>query len=200
MCHKFSEGDTIKAIIFDCFGVLYPDTYWTMAHEFLGDSLEQNRAKLHDLVNQVDMGYITRDDLWEQFGELVGQTKEEVYTRLEEFSGLDKRLLAFIDEHKATHKIGMISNVGKGFIERMFVAKPANEYFDSIILSSDVGLVKPDVRIYELAALKLGVKPEECVFIDDLVKNAEGARQAGMKAITYKNYGQFMREIETIIQ
>lgn len=189
----------IKAIIFDCFGVLYPDMLWTMASEFLGDKLEDSRNSLHDLVNQVDLGYITRDELWANFADIVGSDKESVYKRIKDFDGLDKRLLSFIDDKKPDYKIGMISNVGHGFIERMFVDKPASEYFDSIILSSDVGIVKPDKRIYELSASQLGCKPEDCVFIDDLAKNAAGAELAGMKAIIYRDYDSFKRQIDELL-
>ncbi len=190
----------IKAIIFDCFGVLYPDMLWTMASEFLGDKLDDNRKSLHDLVSQVDLGFITRDELWERFAEIVGTDEESIYGRMKEFSGLDKRLLNFIEDSKTTYKIGMISNVGHGFIEKMFVDKPASEYFDSIVLSSDVGMVKPDKRIYESSALQLDCQVQQCVFIDDLAKNVEGAKNAGMKAIIYKDFDSFVQQIRQLTQ
>lgn len=189
----------IKAIIFDCFGVLYPDTFWTMAEEYLGESLQEKRQQLSDLVQQVDLGFITRDGLWARFAEIVGSDKESVYQRLQEFGGLDKRLLKFIEDKKSDYKIGMISNVGQGFIERMFVEKSATEYFDSIILSSSVGLVKPDRRIYELSARELGVEPEQCVFIDDLQKNADGAVGAGMRAIKYDSFAKFIDDFSKLV-
>ena len=130
---------------------------------------------------------------------MVGKDKDEIYQRLKEFGGLDSRLLKFIEDHKVTHKIGMISNVGQGFIERMFVDKPVTDYFDSIVLSSDVGLVKPDVKIYELSANQLGVELSECVFTDDLQKNVDGAINAGMQAIKYESSSQFIKEIELLL-
>lgn len=189
----------IKAIIFDCFGVLYPDTYWAMASEYLGKNLDSKRQDLSALVKQVDLGSITRDELWANFADLVGSDKESVYKRLKEFSGLDSRLLKFIEDKKSIYKIGMISNVGQGFIERMFTEKPASEYFDSLVLSSEVGLVKPDSRIYELSASQLGCKTDECVFIDDLEKNVAGAINAGMKSFQYVNYEDFIEKIEAIV-
>ncbi len=195
-----TNNKSVKAIIFDCFGVLYPDTYWTMAREYLGDSVEDKKIALSELVRQVDLGYITRDDLWSQFAEMVGESKEQVYARLQEFGGLDKRLLGFIDEYRGRYKIGMISNVGHGFLESMFVERPAQDYFDSIVLSSDVGLVKPDERIYVLAAEQLGVDAESCVFIDDLSKNVAGAESAGMQAILYTDFASFHKQISKILQ
>ena len=190
----------IQAILFDCFGVLYPDTYWTMAREFLGNDMQVKESELHDLVAQVDLGSITRDDLWASFASLAGVSKNDVYERLKQFGGLDKRLLHFIDIHKERFKVGMISNVGQGFLERMFVDRPAESYFDEIILSSEVGLVKPDVRIYQLAAERLGVETSACVFIDDLEKNVAGAARAGMSAIRYTTFAQFEKDIASLLQ
>jgi len=191
----------IKAIIFDCFGVLYPDTYWTMAVNHLGTGYGGKKDELSGLVNQVDMGFITRDELWITFGEIVGLTRDEVYAELKDFGGLDKRLLKFIEAKKnEKFRVGMISNVGKGFIDSMFTDKPATYYFDSIILSSNVGLVKPDRRIYELSAGDLGLETNECVFTDDLEKNVVGAQKAGMQAIQYKDYDSFVIELEQLLE
>jgi epoxide hydrolase-like predicted phosphatase len=57
-------------------------------------------------------------------------------------------------------------------------------HFDGGIISSEVKLSKPDVRIYKLFLEKYSLLPEECLYIDDLEENAESARSAGMKAIT----------------
>lgn len=62
-------------------------------------------------------------------------------------------------------------------------------FFDQIILSYEAGLQKPDVRIYQEAARRLGVNPEACVFVGDGGSHElEGARQAGMTAIQAKWY------------
>lgn len=190
----------IKAILFDCFGVLYPDTFWTMADEYLGDKLGEHQRDLHDLIKQVDLGHITRDDLWGEFASIVGVSKDDVYSRLEKFTGLDTRLLSFIENNKDKFKFAMISNVGHGFIERMFKERPANYYFDELVLSSDVGLVKPDHRIYELAASKLGVDESECVFIDDKQHFVDGARAVGMQGIRYSSYTDFEKQIKTLLE
>jgi len=57
--------------------------------------------------------------------------------------------------------------------------------FDGIILSAKEKLLKPDPRIYQLLLDRYNLKAEECVFIDDLKENAQGARAVGMQAIHY---------------
>jgi len=190
----------IKAIVFDVFGVLHPDTFWTLADVYLKDDLDEHREELHDLISRVDLGHITRDDLWQKFAGIVDQTKDKIYQDLEELGGLDKRLLAFIEDNKDKYKFGIISNVGVGFLERMFTDKPAEHYFDSLVLSSEEGLVKPDIRIYQLSAKQLGVDTDECVFTDDRERFVEGAETAGMKALHYTGYSKFMKDIGELLK
>jgi epoxide hydrolase-like predicted phosphatase len=58
---------------------------------------------------------------------------------------------------------------------------------DAVVRSDEVGLRKPDPEIYRLAAERLNVPPHDCVFIDDLLQNVDGARAAGMHAFVHRN-------------
>lgn len=81
-------------------------------------------------------------------------------------------------------KVGLLTNSVPEFwpvIERTINTK----LFDCIVDSSQVGIRKPDERIYELTARKLGVSTSSCVMIDDLYHNIKGAEQAGMAGILF---------------
>uniref|UniRef100_A0A1I8AAA7 HAD hydrolase, family IA, variant 3 n=1 Tax=Steinernema glaseri TaxID=37863 RepID=A0A1I8AAA7_9BILA len=69
--------------------------------------------------------------------------------------------------------------------ESTIIEKP-EEKFDVVIESCREGIRKPDPEIYELALKKLGRKPEECVFVDDLLKNCVTAEQLGMRTVQVK--------------
>lgn len=71
--------------------------------------------------------------------------------------------------------------------------------FDVVILSCEVGLKKPDPEIYLLAINKLGVKPEECIFIDDKKENLKPAKEMGIKTVLAKNPKQVTREVLSFI-
>jgi len=58
-----------------------------------------------------------------------------------------------------------------------------DELFDDIVDSSVVGLRKPDPAIYRLTCERLGLRPAECLFVDDLPCNVDAARQVGMEAL-----------------
>ena len=55
------------------------------------------------------------------------------------------------------------------------------------MISAEVGLHKPQPEIYRLAADRLEVEPEECIFVDDLRENCEGAEAVGMTAVRHRN-------------
>ena len=58
--------------------------------------------------------------------------------------------------------------------------------FDDVISSAVVGMAKPDHRIYRLAAERLKLPVEECLFIDDAERNVEAAREVGMSAVHFR--------------
>jgi len=70
------------------------------------------------------------------------------------------------------------------------------DFFDDIVLSYKVALVKPDERVYQLAAQRLGVVPDECVYIDDMQANVDGAAEVGMRTILYQNVESFTQQLE----
>jgi FMN phosphatase YigB (HAD superfamily) len=57
--------------------------------------------------------------------------------------------------------------------------------FDALILSYEVGCMKPEARFYEACAKAAGVAPGSCVFIDDMAENVAGAKLAGMQSLQY---------------
>lgn len=85
-------------------------------------------------------------------------------------------------------RLGIISNCSS---EEVKVIKQSKiyQYFDQVILSYEVKMQKPDIRIYQKGVDLLGVAAKECIFIGDGGSNElEGAKMAGMKAIQAKWY------------
>jgi putative hydrolase of the HAD superfamily len=83
----------------------------------------------------------------------------------------------------AGYKTALLTNIsreGEALFRDLF---PVEELFDVVVDSSKVGLRKPDPEIYRLTCTRLGVAPERCVFIDDLLCNVEAADALGMRTI-----------------
>jgi epoxide hydrolase-like predicted phosphatase len=72
------------------------------------------------------------------------------------------------------------------------------ELFDAVVISGEVGMRKPEARIFELAAGKLGLAPESCVFVDDLAPNIRGAVAVGMVGVHHVTPQQTIEELEAL--
>jgi putative hydrolase of the HAD superfamily len=76
---------------------------------------------------------------------------------------------------------------------------PVDEIFELVVDSAFVGMRKPDREIYELTVRRLGVPAEECLFIDDIEANCDGARAAGMHAVVYRDPDQATSDIRAAL-
>jgi putative hydrolase of the HAD superfamily len=75
-----------------------------------------------------------------------------------------------------------------------------DDVFEVVVDSAFVGSRKPEPRIYELTLERLGgVSPRECVFVDDLEVNSEGARELGMRAVRFEDTGRAIAEVEGLL-
>jgi putative hydrolase of the HAD superfamily len=74
------------------------------------------------------------------------------------------------------------------------------ELVDLIVYSHEVGLSKPDPRIYRLTCRRLGVRPAEAVFLDDAEPAVDGARAVGMQAVLFEDNAQAIAEIEALLR
>jgi len=83
----------------------------------------------------------------------------------------------------AGYRTALLTNNIKEFSGGWRAMIPADDMFDVIVDSSAVGMRKPDPRIYRMALQRLGVEPEESVFLDDAAGNVEAARAVGIHAI-----------------
>jgi epoxide hydrolase-like predicted phosphatase len=73
------------------------------------------------------------------------------------------------------------------------------ELFDGIVISGVEGFRKPDPRMYELGAQRIGVPPAACVFVDDLAFNLEPARELGMAVVHHTSAASTMAELERLL-
>ena len=72
--------------------------------------------------------------------------------------------------------------------------------FDAVVISGEVGLHKPQPEIYRLAAERVGAAPSDCVFVDDLRENCEGAERIGMTAILHRHPAATIARLEELLE
>lgn len=74
-----------------------------------------------------------------------------------------------------------------------------HEMFDVVVLSGDVGMRKPEPRIYRHTLDLLGLDPEECVLVDDLRPNVDAAVALGMVGVLHRSYADTLLELEAVL-
>lgn len=94
----------------------------------------------------------------------------------------------------AGYRVYILSNASDKFYEYFPNFSPL-DYFDGHIVSCDIHATKPHQRIYRHLLNRYHLQPEECLFIDDVVKNVKGARTAGLHAVHFQNDFQPIRNM-----
>lgn len=122
-----------------------------------------------------------------------------------EAEGLIERMFAHF-EHAPQMSALVRRARAKGFRTALVSNSWGNTYprdtwdgmFDTIVISGEVGLRKPEPEIYQLTCERLGLEPAECVFVDDMQPNVLGSRKVGMTAILHTSYDETRRELEAL--
>jgi epoxide hydrolase-like predicted phosphatase len=195
------------AVVWDLGGVIVRTLDWG------GRSRWEKRAGLspHELEQIVfrgemgvraALGQANSDDVWTWVLQRLGFPKSE-RTAIERdfFSGdqVDNDLISFIRSLRPEYKTGIISNAWPELRHWLEVDWRIADAFDHIVISAEVGVLKPDPLIYHLALNGLGVAPNETIFIDDLIENVVGALDIGMQAIHFRTTEQVTSELQALL-
>lgn len=188
----------MKAVIFDCFGVLYLSWEQQLYEQHTPD-FEHVRPRLLEISAQHDYGFITKNEANQAVAELLGITLQEVERTAADGHQRNNALIQYSQTLRRRYKVGLLSNISRDGIERYLSATERATLFDATVLSGDVGLTKPHPHIFTATAEALGVPVSECVMIDDLQMNCAGADAAGMRSIHYQTNRQTIRDLEKIL-
>lgn len=185
---------TVRGLIFDYGGVL-----WDMRFD-VSRALEQ----AHGVPEQAIVETMYASETWRQLEVGIGDREAwlaEAHLALEGRAGRplpplhqhwreQQRLIApnieLIDRLRGRYRTAVLSNADNTLRHRLREVHRIDHLFDDIVCSADVGMAKPDPRVYALASERLGLAPSECVFIDDLDRNVEAARAAGMRGVHFR--------------
>ncbi|HJR80418.1 MAG TPA: HAD family phosphatase [Anaerolineales bacterium] len=195
----------IKAILIDIGGVLWHEKE-TPLHMNWAARCGLSPKEFDEIVfnsewgAQALIGTITGEEMWENIGEELGLSPTERSQCEEEYwAGLwDTEFFDYCHTLKSRYKFGIVSDAESTAREK---AKPwINEaLFDVIVFSSEVGVCKPDPKIFQRALEQLGVAASESLFIDDRERNVNGAKALGIHAIHYKNRSQVLAAINEYV-
>jgi putative hydrolase of the HAD superfamily len=159
--------------------------------------------KMYPIWIELNLGKLTEEEAVDRCHLKFGLPKKRLAELLLEFTLHQKPLDGSIELLGKLQKLGfnlfsITDNVREILAHhRRFSQFP--KYFKDIISSSEVGILKPDSRIYKHLLDKHRLKPEESVFIDDLLINVEGAIAVGMQAFQFIDYDSCKKQLSKLI-
>ena len=111
---------------------------------------------------------------------------------------LNIELIDYIRIKSEVHRSFILSNAWLD-ARKLFNSIPELKIFEEMIISAEVGMAKPDDRIFLYACDKIGVVASQIVFVDDRAENVEAAITLGMNGIVFESTSQTLNDLNEII-
>jgi len=197
---------TIKAVFFDLGGVIVR-TEFQAPRQQLADRLGMDYEDLSKIVFDSDsglkasMGEIASEEHWASVVQRLKRPASEISLIREEFFAgdiVDRTLVDYIRSLRGKYKTGLISNAWSD-LRDFVVREKFDDAFHKMIISAEVGAVKPEAKIYQIALEQVGVKPKEAVFVDDFYINIEGCEKIGIKGIHFKDAVSTLQQLKALL-
>ncbi|HSB66242.1 MAG TPA: HAD family phosphatase [Anaerolineales bacterium] len=198
---------SIRAVIFDFGGVLIQMVNEQPRLE-LAEQLGVPLSRIDQLVffsetaRKASQGEIGVALHWQAVGQALGIAPEEMPSFLDKYWSADDvnwKLLDYIRSLHPRFKVGLLSNAWDDLRQTMHQRWNIDRFFDVMVISAEVKLVKPDPRIFHLAVERLQVQPSEAVFVDDMPENVEAAKREGLLSIQYEELDQTLSELKRLL-
>lgn len=183
----------IRGLIFDYGGVLW-DMRWDISRTLELEHGLRERAIVETLYSsetwrRLEVGVGSRDAWLEEahraLEKAAGRALPPLHRDWRERQHLIAPNIDLIRRLRPPYRTAVLSNADSTLAWRLRDAHRIHDLFDDIVCSADVGMAKPEPRVYRLAAERIGLAPDECVFIDDLESNIAAAREVGMHAVHF---------------
>ncbi len=202
---------TIKTVIFDFGNVLYrpPSMAWFRRwKKLLGLEGNANIEALitnpdgSDYMRDVFIGKISEKEMWTDAVKKLGLKQSHIdyfYKRFSSKRRLNKPMVRLLKELHQDYQTAILSNAGDQTRTIIVDVLELDQWVETIIISAEEKMAKPDPEIYELALERLNAAPEECLFVDDQLPNVTAAEALGMQALQFTDNDQTIRSIREIL-
>ncbi|PIN79350.1 hypothetical protein COV16_04785 [Candidatus Woesearchaeota archaeon CG10_big_fil_rev_8_21_14_0_10_34_8] len=197
-----------KLIIFDLGGILVPEKWPYILDnmcKYIGTTEEEFLKNTEDLKIRIRKGDITLKELYIQLLHRlkIKKDSEEVFKKhfelyIETSTERNKKIIELIELLKINYKVVCLTNTEKE-ISQYNRDHGLFDYFDKVFLSCDMGVAKPDPKIYERVLEECNCSAEEAIFIDNDEEYIEGARHLGINCVLFENVKQLKMVLQQIL-
>lgn len=158
-----------------------------------------NEVCVHlELSRFFDRGKVTPDEFYRRATHILKAQIDPTafFSMYNNIFSLNKPIVGLLKSLQPRYKLVLCSNTDVerfGFVKKNF---PEVLFFDSYVVSYEVGFMKPHPRIYEAALEEAGTRPEESIFIDDREENTAAAEKIGMQTVLLSPDTTLKNELE----
>lgn len=175
-----------KTIVFDFFGVICSRIAPPWFEKHFSD--QDTEALKEGYFGPADIGEVSDKELLKQLSGLANQTPEEIESEWFSMIEIDREVISIIENlRKSGYEIHIGSNVIKNLVQKITAKENLDYLFDSRIISSEIGLMKPDPLFFKKMLELIDKKPEEVIFIDDSQNNVDSAKEIGIESYIFKD-------------
>jgi putative hydrolase of the HAD superfamily len=196
----------MRGLLVDFGGVLTTNVFDSFQAFCRGEGLDPDavRRLFRDepealrLVRAIETGSLSEDEFGERFGGLLGvKRRAGLVERMFGHIRPDETMVEAVRRARTQGvRTGLVSNsMGVGRYDRSTFP----ELFDGVVISGEEGMHKPQPGIFRLGAERVGLPPEECVFVDDLRENCRGAEAVGMTAVLHCGADSTLPRLEELL-
>jgi epoxide hydrolase-like predicted phosphatase len=186
----------MQVIVFDFFGVICSEIAPFVLPKFL--SKDDAAAYKATIVCDADLGRITQNEMFEKLSMLAHAPPKRLEADFWSFVRIDGEMVKLIEGLRPRYRTAMLTNAIVPFFRQVTAKYDLERLFETILVSSEEGLAKPDPAFYTLLVKRMAVRPEDCLFTDDNEVNLDGARAAGMKALLFEGADKLRRDLASI--
>jgi epoxide hydrolase-like predicted phosphatase len=196
----------IKAIISDFGRVITAQKPASLFHRY-EDQLGIARDRLIPIMFDCEAwpkmlaGQITREEYWQAIGPQMGlsrpQDRRAFYRQYMADERVNREVVRILRRLRGKYKVAVLSNAPPG-LDQWLRRWRIRDLFDVVFCSAEEGLVKPDPAAYRAVLERLGVEPNEAVFVDDLPENVAAAQALGLQGIVFDNATQLSTELHRL--
>lgn len=159
-----------------------------------------SKAIASEIVRDYNLGKITSEEFIDLVnGELKLEMNFEDFNRTWNCTFASEPIIPerIIEKLSENYRLIILSDTNEMHFDFIKENYPILDYFDDFVLSHKVGALKPSTEIFQIVTEKAGCLPEECVFIDDLKINVEGARSFGIDSILFESAERLEAELKS---
>jgi putative hydrolase of the HAD superfamily len=198
---------TIRAVFFD-FGGVIQRTEFQAPRQHLAERFNMDYADIDKAVfgsesaRRASLGEITEEAHWAEVLRRLRRPASDAKSFSGEFFGgdvIDRTLADYIRSLRGKVHTGLISNAWSG-LRSFLTREKLIDIFDTVIISAEVGVVKPSAEIYEIALKQAGLAAGRSVFVDDVAANIAGCEKAGMKGILFKSTKETLLQLNRMLK